>query len=226
MRSPSIEAVIALEEIMRVTPCSTDPRDFHVFRPASPSLMRHLAYALGVGTFAFLAGSSVLLAQTSDSTTSAVQASAAPASSDDSIVIPDGTEFNAVNEQLVTSKTAAIGDPVNFTVDEDVIVNGTVVIAKGALVKGSVTYAEHNGHFGKPGKLNIQLVSTTAIDGQSVKLRASRGNEGKDKTNSTVALTVLLGPVGLLKHGANAEMKKGAKMIVYTDAPFTLHRHA
>jgi hypothetical protein len=143
----------------------------------------------------------------------------------DSVLIPDGTEFSVVNQQLVSSKTATDGDPVDFKVDDDVAVNGVVVIAKGTLVKGEVTNAEHNGHFGKSGKLSIRVSSTTSVDGQVVKLRAARGKSGNDATGSTVALTVLFGPIGLLKHGSNAELKEGAKMVVYTDAPLTIHHH-
>jgi hypothetical protein len=144
----------------------------------------------------------------------------------DSLVIPDGTEFTVINQELISSKTATDGDPVDFKVDDDVTINGVVVIAHGTLVKGEVTNAEHNGHFGKSGKLSIRVSSTTSVDGQQVKLRAAKGKSGDDKTGSTVALTVLFGPIGLLKHGSNAEMKEGAKMVVYTDAPVTMHHHA
>jgi len=59
--------------------------------------------------------------------------------------------------------------------------------------------------------------STTAIDGQEIKLRATQGKEGGSAVASTVALTVLFGPLGLLKKGGEAAMKEGTKIKVYTD---------
>jgi hypothetical protein len=47
---------------------------------------------------------------------------------------------------------------------------------------------------GKGGHLSIRIESTTTVDGQKVKLRASKGREGDDKTGTTVALVVLFGP--------------------------------
>ena len=36
----------------------------------------------------------------------------------------------------------------------------------------------------------------------------------------TVALTVLFGPIGLIKHGKNVEIKQGTPLLVYTDENF------
>jgi hypothetical protein len=187
--------------------------------------MRIVRNIIRVTTCAAFGGLCSLAAQTVATPPATLASTAVAPTHEDSIVIPDGTEFNIVNQALVTSKTATDGDPVDFKVDEDVAINGVTVIARGTLVKGEVTNAEHNGHFGKSGKLSIRVTSTTSVDGQSVKLRAARGKSGSDATGSTVALTVLFGPIGLLKHGSNAELKEGARMVVYTDAPLTVHRH-
>ena len=187
--------------------------------------MRYVKNALRLAISTALAGLFAVPAQAALTAPPALAAVAVAPARGDSTVIPDGTEFSVVNQELVSSKTATEGDPVDFKVDEDVSINGVIVIAKGTLVKGEVSNAEHNGHFGKSGKLSIRVTSTTSTDGQAVKLRAARGKSGSDATGSTVALTVLFGPIGLLKHGSNAEMKEGAKMVVYTDAPLTVHRH-
>lgn len=50
-----------------------------------------------------------------------------------------------------------------------------------------------------------------------IKLRASQGKEGGDKTGTTVALVALFGVFGFLKKGANAKIKEGTKIKVYTD---------
>jgi len=92
--------------------------------------------------------------------------------------IPDGTELTVVTTDEISSKTATEGDPLTFKVEEDVKVNGIVVIAKDTIVKGVVSNAEKSGRMGRSGKLGIRVESTTAIDGQKIRLRASKGQKG------------------------------------------------
>lgn len=145
----------------------------------------------------------------------AAQDGAATASGE--TVLPDGTELSVVTTEEISSKTATEGDPLNFKVEEDVKVDGKVVIAKGALVKGEVSNARKSGRMGKGGQLSIRVLSTESVDGQKVKLRASKGKEGDDKTGTTVALVVLFGPLGFLKKGKDAKIKEGTRIKAYTD---------
>jgi hypothetical protein len=161
-----------------------------------------------------------LLALCVISLTSFAQQATSPANP---IEIPDGTEIAVVVAETISSKTATEGDPLMFKMDEDLKVNGVVVIAKGTLVKGYVSNAEKNGHFGKAGKLGIRVESTKTVDNQTIKLRASKGREGDSKTGTTVALVVLFGPLGFLKHGKNAEIKEGTKLKVFTDEAKTIN---
>ena len=133
------------------------------------------------------------------------------------ITVPDGTEFSVVTTEEISSKTATEGDPLTFKVDEDVVVGGQVVIKKDAVVKGVVSDASKSGMLGRGGKLSIRIESTTTVDGQKMKLRASKGKAGDNKTGTTVALVVLFGPLGFLKKGKNAKIKEGTKIKVFTD---------
>jgi hypothetical protein len=133
------------------------------------------------------------------------------------VVIPDGTEFTVVTTEEITSKTATEGDQLSFKVLEDVKIGGRVVIAKDALVKGVVATAKKAGMMGRGGSLGIRVESTTTVDNQKLKLRSTKGKEGDDKTGTTVALVVLFGPLGFLKHGKNATIKTGTQIKVYTD---------
>lgn len=133
------------------------------------------------------------------------------------IVIPDGTEINIITTEEISSKTAVEGDPLTFKVDEDVTINGRVVIARGTLVKGEVSNSKKSGRMGRGGALSIRVHSTQTVDDQRVKLRASKGREGDDKTGTTVALVVLFGPLGFLKKGKDAKIKEGTRIKAYTD---------
>ncbi len=140
-----------------------------------------------------------------------------PAPKGTEITIPDGTEFAVLTTEKISSKTATEGDPVSFKVAEDVKINGQTVIAKDTLVKGVVSTAKKAGMMGKGGNLGIRVETTTTVDGQKLKLRSSKGKEGDDKTGTTVALVVLFGPLGFLKHGKNAEIKEGTSIKVFAD---------
>jgi hypothetical protein len=133
------------------------------------------------------------------------------------VLIPDGTEFTVVTTDEITSKTATEGDQLSFKVLDDVKIGGHVVIAKDALVKGVVASAKKAGMMGRGGSLGIRVESTTTVDSQKLKLRSTKGKEGDDKTGTTVALVVLFGPLGFLKHGKNATIKPGTQIKVYTD---------
>lgn len=133
------------------------------------------------------------------------------------VVIPDGTDFTVVTTEEISGKTAVEGDPLTFKVEEDVKVNGQVVIAEGTVVKGTVANAKKSGRMGKGGQLGIRVESTTAIDGQKIKLRATKASEGGDKTGKVIALSLLISPLFFLKRGKDAKIKAGTKIKVYTD---------
>ncbi|HVG38922.1 MAG TPA: hypothetical protein VM870_06535 [Pyrinomonadaceae bacterium] len=133
------------------------------------------------------------------------------------VTIPDGTEMSVVTMEEISSKTATEGDPLTFKVDEDLLINNQIVIAKGTVVKGVIASAERSGRLGKGGKLGIRVESTTTVDGQKIKLRASQSKTGDDKTGTTIALVALFGVFGFLKRGKEAKIKTGTKIKVYTD---------
>lgn len=140
-----------------------------------------------------------------------------PTTEGEEITIPDGTEFDVLTTEEISSKTAAENDPVNFKVAEDVKINNRVVIAKDTLVKGLVANVEQRGHLGKGGKLGLRVESTTTVDGQKVKLRAAKGKGDTDTVGSTIALSLLISPLFLLRRGNHAVIKPGTKIKVYTD---------
>src|SRR4030095_6233252 len=91
----------------------------------------------------------------------------------DQIIVTEGTAINVVTAHDVTSKEAKPNDPVNFTVNEDLVINGQVIVRKGTNALGSVITAEKGGYLGKSGKLGIQVESTQTVDGQPLKVHAA-----------------------------------------------------
>ncbi|HSE31237.1 MAG TPA: DUF2846 domain-containing protein [Pyrinomonadaceae bacterium] len=135
---------------------------------------------------------------------------------EDEIVVTEGTPLVVVTAHEVTSKLAKPNDTVKFTVNEDLVVNGQVVVRKGTEAVGSVVTAQKGGYMGNSGKLAIAVESTTTVDGQPLKLRAAKGREGNDKTTSTYALATFISPLFLFKRGGDAKITTGMPITVYT----------
>jgi hypothetical protein len=139
------------------------------------------------------------------------------------LVLKEGTDVRLKFADDLSSKTANDGDPVNLILDEDLKVDDVVVARSGAKAVGEITNAKKAGMMGKAGELNLRLDHLTVGD-QRVRLRGSKGKEGEGKVGTSVALTVLFGPLGLIKHGKNVEVKTGTALTVYVDQDTPLDR--
>lgn len=129
-------------------------------------------------------------------------------------LLREGEDVNLQFDQDLSSKTSSEGDPVAFTLADDLKVGGVVVAKAGAKAFGEVSRAEKAGMMGKAGELNLRLEYLKVGDAK-IKLRGTKGREGASGTTSAVVLTVLFGPIGLIKHGHNVEIKKGQTFHAY-----------
>lgn len=72
-------------------------------------------------------------------------------------------------------------------------------------------------------KLNAKKAGMMGKAGdQRIRLRGSKGKEGEGKVGTAVALTVLFGPIGLIKHGKNVDLKSGTPLAAYVDEDIAL----
>jgi hypothetical protein len=132
------------------------------------------------------------------------------------VVLKEGTDVKLKFAQELSSKTAAEGDTVNFILAEDLTVGNVVVAKAGDKAVGTVSNVKKAGMMGKGGELNVRLEHLIAGDTR-VRLRGSKGKSGDDKTGQAVALTVLFGPIGLIKHGKDIVVKEGTPLSAYVD---------
>jgi glucose/arabinose dehydrogenase len=137
------------------------------------------------------------------------------------LVLKEGTDVKLKFAQDLSSKTAAEDDPVNLVLDEDLKVGDVVVAKAGAKALGTVTHVKKAGMMGKAGELNMKLEYVIVGDAR-MKLRGTKGKEGQGKEGAAVALTVLFGPLGLMKHGKNVDIKEGTPLASYVDQDFTV----
>jgi hypothetical protein len=137
------------------------------------------------------------------------------------IAVREGTDVSLKFAQDLSSKTAAEDDPVNLVLAEDLKVGDVVIAKAGSKAVGTITHAQKAGMMGKAGELNMRLQYLLVGDTR-VKLRGTKGKEGQGKEGTAVALTVLFGPIGLIKHGKNVDIKEGTPLQAYTDETYEL----
>lgn len=136
--------------------------------------------------------------------------SAKPAAPSENILVPAGAEVMILTKTDLYSNTVFVGERLAFEVARDVIIDGRVVIAKGAPVEAVVTWAIPRRSFGRGGKLGISVDTVTAVDGQKIKLRAALNAQGDGRTGKAV-IPVILGGMGGVLFGR--EQKGGAARI-------------
>ena len=141
-----------------------------------------------------------------------------PASTEASakVLIPEGTEFQVRFDEKLSSGTATEGDRFSITTDDSITLANGVVIPAGYRGTGEVTAAKRKGMMGQGGQLSVRL-DYVRIGEAKVHLRASQGKQGDNAMGATVALTLLFGPIGLLKHGHDIEIASGQKITAYVD---------
>lgn len=181
-------------------------------------------YGIAVAIFSLAWGLAASAQETqpaaAPTTTAAPRASDTPTTTG-KLILKEGTDVNLKFAQDLSSKTAAEDDPVNLVLAEDLKIGDVVVAKAGAKAVGTITHSKKAGMMGKPGELNMRLQYLLVGDTR-VKLRGTKGKEGQGKEGTAVALTVLFGPIGLIKHGKNVEIKEGTPLQAYTDETYDL----
>jgi hypothetical protein len=105
---------------------------------------------------------------------------------------------------------------VEFLLDDDLKVGESIVVSKGAHAVATVSNAKKAGMMGRPGELSVQI--QYFVSGSThVRIRGTKGRQGNSKTGATVALTVIFGPIGLIKHGKNVEVPAGTPFTAYVE---------
>jgi hypothetical protein len=144
-----------------------------------------------------------------------------PANVQTQVLLADGTDVPLLFDEDLSSKTSAEGDQVTFVLADDLKVGDAVVAKAGAKAQGEVTNAKKSGMMGKAGELNVRL-NYLKVGTYKVHLRGTKGKEGDSGTTGAVVLTVLFGPIGLIKHGKNIEIKKGTALKAYVSDDISL----
>jgi hypothetical protein len=137
------------------------------------------------------------------------------------VQVPAGTRIELETSYTINSQLVDKGDLVTFRVVNPVIVDGQVVIEKGASASAVVTKAERGGHFGRAGRIAWMMKEVTAADGTRLPVQFNGRVVGDSKGGKVATRMILTGtvfwfapPVALLhgfKRGENAIVPEGKR---------------
>jgi hypothetical protein len=105
------------------------------------------------------------------------------------------------------------GTALKFQTAKDIVVAGSVVIAKGAPVRAEVLEPGKKNILGRGGKPAFRLVDVLAVDGSKVQVKASPGRTG-DKNEHNIE------PAG--HKGKDSLAPKGTSYLGYFDGDQTV----
>ena len=138
------------------------------------------------------------------------------------VQIPAGTVVHVENVSAVSSAHFTEGRPMNLRVSRRVLVNGVLVIERGAPALGRVVKSKRAGRWGRGGAIDWRLEGVVAVDGTVVPIRLSQRVKGNGRSAAVVTAAIVTGavvfpytpPVGLiwaLKKGDEAVLDENDK---------------
>lgn len=131
------------------------------------------------------------------------------------LILLDSTAIRMKLGKTISSADAKVGDEVSLEVSEDVIIDGLLIIPKGANAMGVVNEAEPKKALGRGGKLGVLVRSVRLANNDQAVLRS--GGEGRG-SSSTAGVVI---PV---MHGKDITFPKGMEITAYVNGDTRLKR--
>ena len=134
--------------------------------------------------------------------------------------LDDGTPLIVTPDSDITSGDNEIGETVTFKVIHACRINGVLLIQPGAHVEARVDKSKHSKMLGRAGQLQVSVHNTQAVDGSTLRVRATlsnRGNRNEDETVHVIKYLPLPFHSGILFNGRDAILKAGAPLTIFVD---------
>jgi hypothetical protein len=142
------------------------------------------------------------------------------------IVIPALTPVTLKVDDAITSKTARRGDRFSLTMIADIIVDGIVVVPRGARGEGEVVHAAGVGFGGRAGELIVAArfleVGSERLPLQSFRIFKAGANNSAEAIGLMAAAGVVGAVAAMFVTGTSAEIGAGQFAMAKTTRAFTL----
>ncbi len=140
------------------------------------------------------------------------------------VVIPAGTLVPIRFLSTLSSKNNKTGETFNFQIAENVFLDNKLIIPDNSEGVGEITKAKKATLLSRPGKLEIEFKSLSALDGTSLSLILGEEAEKENKRlyvavgAGILGLIILSSPIGLvfgaLVPGKNVKIEEGTEMFL------------
>jgi hypothetical protein len=144
------------------------------------------------------------------------------------VVIPAGTLVPIRFLSTLSSKDNKTGETFNFQIAENVFLDNKLIIPDNSEGVGEITKANKATILSRPGKLEIEFKSLSALDGTSLSLILGEKAEEENKRlyvavgAGILGLIILSSPVGLvlgaLVPGKNVKIEEGTEMFLQVES--------
>jgi hypothetical protein len=131
------------------------------------------------------------------------------------LLLPNGTQIHLRLGKTISSATSHVGDILELTVTEEVVVDGLSVIPSGATAVGIVSEAEPKKRMGHSGKLGLSINFVKLSDNEKAVVRSYQETKGPDSSNGTV---------NPLASGKDVVFTQGMEFSAYVDGDMHLKR--
>lgn len=169
---------------------------------------------IGAATLALCIASTAYAQEAPSEPIRAVAAAAAPVQGT-MASLPANTEILLRMNEEISTKQNDEGDTFYLTLVHDVLLNGFVVIPRGARATGEVKWKTGKGAFGKSGKLEIEI-KYLEVGGRRVPLVGTFRQEGEGNTVATVAAVALVWVAAPFITGKTGRIPAGRELTVHT----------
>ncbi len=135
-----------------------------------------------------------------------------------------GMPLLLVTGMNASSRDAQVGDTLQVKLDENLMVGDTIVAARGALGKATVTRVERAGRAGKPGVIGFK-VQSLEVNGVSIPLVANLTLAAPDVAAQAAKISnpSVVRVSGVLPKGDEAVIEPGMPLTAIVDADTELH---
>ena len=144
------------------------------------------------------------------------------------VVIPAGTLAPIRFLSTLSSKSNKAGETFNFQISENVFLDNKLIIPVNSEGVGEITKAKKATLLSRPGKLEIEFKSLSALDGTSLGLILGEEAEEENKRlyvaigAGILGFIILSNPIGLvfgaLVPGKNVKIEEGTKMFLQVES--------
>ncbi len=140
------------------------------------------------------------------------------------VQIRSGTVVTIAPANHVSSADVANGNSLAFIVTRRVLVNGVLVIERGAVAQARIIKSSTAGAWGRAGTFDFKTEYVVAVDGARIPIQLSEHVRGTNRTKAVTAAAIITGaiafpytpPVALLwalKKGDDAVLDEGTRFI-------------